>query len=78
MTRCLVITSHEQSAETHDNVATDIGETKNLTARQPEILRRLDTMRKTWAADLIKPRFKRLIHTEAFQQGHEKAKEKKN
>lgn len=43
------------------NLATDLGETKNLAATQPDILRELEQLRIAWNAELIPPVFEGLM-----------------
>jgi arylsulfatase A-like enzyme len=54
------------------NIEHDIGESKNIAASQPEVLKRLDGLRQRWAKELVDPTFLGLIHTPAWQNRKQK------
>lgn len=49
------------------NLKNDVGESKNLALREPEVLAELEALRKKWSAELIDPIFLGLIHLPSFQ-----------
>ncbi len=62
----LVIPYREQSPHLF-NLRRDIGETRDLADKHPDILAEIDRMRLSWDAELIEPRFLGLMHTEEWQ-----------
>lgn len=71
----LVILGKDQKPQLY-NLATDIGETKNIAAKNPEELAKLDRLRKAWASELIDPVFKGLIHQKGAKKIRSKQKAK--
>lgn len=59
------------------NLKNDVGESKNLALREPDILAELETLRKKWSAELIDPIFLGLIHLPSFQKKQDRKSSEK-
>ncbi|RMD76520.1 MAG: N-acetylgalactosamine 6-sulfate sulfatase [Lentisphaerae bacterium] len=59
------------------NLKEDLGETRNVAQKYPEVTEKLETLRKAWDAQLIEPRFLGLIHTKAWAKKRQKRHPKK-
>lgn len=59
------------------NLKNDVGESKNLALREPDILAELETLREKWSAELIDPIFLGLIHLPSFQKKQDRKSSEK-
>jgi arylsulfatase A-like enzyme len=61
-----IVTQNNAKIKELYNLKNDIGETVDLAAKYPEKLQELDSIRKSWNEDLIRPAFLGLIHRDTW------------
>jgi arylsulfatase A-like enzyme len=62
-----LVTKKKNSVKELYNLQEDLGEENDLAETFPEEVKRLDSLRQNWDAQLINPIFLGLIHTERWQ-----------